>query len=281
MFERRLGMFPVFLDEDGTYYTITKYGDYPYIVPAGKIHSFENVFSGWMLLTYNKPVVVSSSVDSLPVCNMTDEDIRTYWAAASGDAGEYAIVDMGDFFDVYALQVNFAEHNALIRGSQKGACQRFTVEYSLDGNTWEMLEDRSDNNTDNSHVYMQLEEKVLCRYLKISNIEVSGGHFALSGFRAFGKGAGPLPGRITRFLAQRNLLDKRSVTLSWSKADHATGYNISYGTERNKLYLNHMVYSDTTLVINSLNSNLDYYFTIESFNENGITPNQQIVKDFE
>nr|HPJ82462.1 carbohydrate-binding protein [Bacteroidales bacterium] len=189
--------------------------------------------------------------------------------------------DMGDFFDVYALQMNFAEHDAQIRGRQKGACHRFTVECSLDGNTWEMLADRSGNNTDNSHVYMPLEDKVLCRYLKITNIEVPGGHFAISGFRAFGKGSGPLPGRITHFSAQRNPLDKRNVSLSWSKADHATGYNISYGTDRNKLYLDHMVYRDTTLVINSLNSKLDYYFTIESFNENGITPNQQIVKDFE
>ena len=281
MFERRLGMFPVFLDQDGTYYSITKYGDYPYVVPAGKIHSFEDIFPGWMLLTYDKPVEVSSSVDSFPARNMTDEDIRTYWAAAGGDAGEHAIVDMGDFFDVYALQMNFAEHNVHIRGRQKGACHRFTVEYSLDGNTWEMQADRSENNTDNSHVYIPLAEKILCRYLKITNVEVPGGHFALSGFRAFGTGTGPLPGRITHFSALRNPLDKRSVTLSWSGANHATGYNISYGTDRNKLYLNHMVYRDTTLVINSLNSNLDYYFTIESFNENGITPNQQIVKDFE
>jgi len=190
-------------------------------------------------------------------------------------------VDMGDFFDVYALQVNFAEHDVNIRGRQKAIYHRFTLEYSLDGNTWEMLSDRSVNNTDNTHVYIPLEEKVLCRYLKITNIEVPGGHFAISGFRAFGKGAGPLPGRITSFTAQRNLQDKRSVSLSWSKADHATGYNISYGTSGNKLYLDHMVYGDTTLVINNLNSNLDYYFTIESFNENGITPNQQIIRHFE
>jgi len=281
MFERRLGMFPVFLDEDGTYYAITKYGDYPFVVPRQKIQSFEDIFPGWMLLTYNKPVRVSSFVDSMPASYMTDEDIRTCWAAESGDAGEYAMVDMGDFFDVYALQVNFAEHDVNIRGRQKAIYHRFTLEYSLDGNTWEMLSDRSVNNTDNTHVYIPLEEKVLCRYLKITNIEVPGGHFAISGFRAFGKGAGPLPGRITSFTAQRNLQDKRSVSLSWSKADHATGYNISYGTSGNKLYLDHMVYGDTTLVINNLNSNLDYYFTIESFNENGITPNQQIVKDFE
>jgi hypothetical protein len=280
MFERRLGLFPVFLDEDGTYYAVTKYGDYPLTIPQNRINRFEDIFPEWMLLTYNKQLTVSSSVDSLPPDNMTDENIRTYWAAASGNEHEYAMVDMGDFYDVYAVQINFAEHYAQIRGREKEICYRYTVEYSLDGTTWEMLADRSANKTDNSHVYLPID-KVLCRYLKVKNIEVPGGHFAISGFRAFGKGSGPLPGSISSFVARRDPNDKRSVTLTWSKADHATGYNISYGTEKNKLYLNHMVYRDTTVVINSLNSNLDYYFTIESFNENGITANDKIVQHFE
>jgi len=281
MFERRLGLFPVFLDEDGTYYSITKFGDYPKIVPQQKVNSFEDVFPGWMLLTYNKKVAVSSAVDSLPASNMTDEDIRTYWAAESGDPNEYAMVDMGTFYEVYALQINFAEHNTAVRGRKNGLHNRFTVEYSLDGINWEILADRSGNDTDISHVYIPLEDEILCRYLKVNNIEVPGGHFAISGFRAFGKGYGKLPGKIDCFRAERDSLDKRSVTLSWSKADNAIGYNICYGTDDEKLYLTYTVYENTTLTINSLNAGLDYYFTIESFNENGITANEQIVRDFE
>ena len=281
MFERRLGLFPVFLDKDGTYYAVTKFGDYPLIVPQQKIDRFEDLFPGWMLLTYNKKVSVSSAVDSLPASNITDENIRTYWAAESGNKNEYAMVDMGTFYEVYALQINFAEHNTTIRGREKDLRHRFTVEYSLDGDTWVMLADRSGNNTDNSHVYIPLEDRVLCRYLKVNNLEVPGGHFAMSGFRAFGKGSGPVPGKIECFKAERNPDDKRSVKLSWSKADGATGYNICYGTEKDKLYLNYTVYEDTTLTINSLNRHLDYYFTLESFNENGITTNEQIVRHFE
>ena len=281
MFERRLGLFPVFMDQEGTYYAVTKFGDYPMIVPQKKICRFEDLFPGWMLLTYNKKVSVSSAVDSFPASNMTDEDIRTYWAAESGDQNEYAMVDMETFYEVYALQINFAEHNTTIRGMKKGLRHRFTVEYSLDGINWEMLADRSGNDTDNSHVYIPLEDKVLCRYLKVNNIEVPGGHFAISGFRAFGKGSGKLPGKIDCFRAERDSSDKRSVTLSWSKADNAIGYNICYGTDDEKLYLTYTVYENTTLTINSLNAGLDYYFTIESFNENGITPNERIVRDFE
>ena len=40
---------------------------------------------------------------------------------------------------------------------------------------------------------------------------------------------------------------------------------------KNRLYHNYLVYQDTTLIINSLDANQDYYFSIESFNECGIT----------
>ena len=94
MFERRLGLFPAFIDENGTFYSITKYGDYPFYFPQSKIKSFDDIFAGWMMLSYHKKVEVSSAIDTLPAVNMVDENIRTYWAAATGNANEFAIVDM-------------------------------------------------------------------------------------------------------------------------------------------------------------------------------------------
>jgi len=277
MFERRLGLYPVFLDPDGTLYAITKYSDYPLYIPTRKISSFEDIFPGWMVLSYGKKVEVSSSVDSLPARNMVDEDIRTYWAATSGGKNEYAIIDLDEPADVYAIQINFAEHGTKLFGRQKYVRHRFTIEYSTDGNSWTRLIDKSENETDNSHVYFELSNKVTCRYIKINNIEVPGGNFAISGFRVFGKGFGPKPGEVNSLTANRNTIDRRSVTLTWTKAQHANGYNISYGNHPEKLYHNYMVYSDTALTINSLNVNLPYYFTIEAFNGNGITAGKQVV----
>ena len=277
MFERRLGLFPVFFDEQGTLYSITKFGDYPMIIPEQKINSFEEIFPGWMLLSYNKKIQVSSSIDSLPSTHMTDENIRTYWAASSGNEGEYAILDLGKLYDVFAVQVNFAEHNTKIFGRTDSLFHRYMIENSTDGQEWTMLTDKSKNDTDNTHEYVQLPEKVSCRYLKITNIEVPGGNFAISGFRVFGNGNGSAPEKINQFEAVRNSDDPRSVTLTWHRAPHATGYNISYGINQDRLYQNYMIYQDTTLTIHSLNSELGYYFTIESFNENGITKSDQIV----
>ncbi len=276
IFERRLGLYPAFYDEDGTLYSITRYGDYPLILPDRKINSWDEIFPGWMLLSYDKNVEVSSSVDTLPSRNMTDEDIRTYWSAESGADNEYAILDLGEPHDVYAVQINFAEHNTNIFGREKGLRHRYTLEYSDDGVNWSLLADKSGNDRDNSHDYIQLDDRVACRYLKISNIEVPGGHFAISGFRAFGRGDGPKPGGIGRFEVTRNE-DRRSVSLSWEPVENATGYNISFGADRDKLYNDYIVYGDNALTINILDAEKPYHFTIEAFNENGITKSEKIV----
>ncbi len=277
MFERRLGFYPAFYDDDGTLYSITKYADYPLIMPSGKVNRFDDIFPGWMLLSYRKKVEVSSSVDSLSADNIADEDIRTYWAAQTGNAGEYAMIDLGDICDVYALQVNFAEHDTRILGRQTDLRYRYTIEKSVDGTNWNVLIDQSENDNDNTHPYFQLEKKTPCRYLKITNIEVPDGSFAISGFRVFGKGQGEKSGQVEQLTAKRNPDDRRSVTLSWDKSDSATGYTISFGSNSDKLYHNYMVYTDTTVTINVLDVNQRYYFTIESFNENGITQSDKVV----
>jgi len=277
MFERRLGLYPAFFNEQGTLYAVTKYSDYPMIIPQKKISNADEIFPGWMLLSYNKKVSVSSAIDSLPATNLADENIRTYWAAQTGNTGEYAIMNLKDVYDVYAIQLNFAEHNTQILGRQKGLAHRYTIEYSTDSTDWKILTDKSKNDTDNTHVYIQLPQKISCRYLRINNVQVPGGNFAMSDFRVFGKGHGAAPEKITQLEAKRNADDRRTVTLTWNKADHATGYMISYGVNEKELYHNYQVYNATTVTINTLSTEQKYFFTIEAFNENGITPANTIV----
>jgi xylan 1,4-beta-xylosidase len=277
MFERRLALYPAFFDDQGTLHSTTKFGDYPVELPQEKISGFEEIFPGWMLLSYDKEVTVSSAIDSLPPANMTDEDIRTYWAAEGGNNGEFVIMDLGSACDVYALQVNFAEHTAKRYGHNPGAKHRYTIEVSGDREEWKMLVDSSESSSDHTHAYFQLPEKANGRYLKITNIEVPGGSFAISGFRVFGKGSGEVPGSIARLEAARDAEDKRKVHLSWTRAEGATGYVISYGPDAGRLYNDYQVYGDTTLTINSLNAALDYWFSITSFNENGIREQEDLV----
>lgn len=277
MFERRLAIFPTFFDDKGVLYSSTKYGDYPMIIPTGKIKSTDEIFPGWMLLSYKKSVSVSSSIDSFPATNASDDDIRTYWAAQSGNEGEFLTMDLGSVKDVYAIQINFAEHEAGIFSRKKGIAHRYKVESSTDGKEWQVLTDKSDNTTDNSHVYFQLTKPVESQYIKVTNLQVPGGHFAMSDLRVFGKGRGEVPAKPQGLTAERDSADRRTVVLSWDKVENATGYNVSFGVTEKGLYSNYIVYADNSVTINTLNKGEKYYFTVEAFNENGITQGEQIV----
>jgi xylan 1,4-beta-xylosidase len=278
IFERRLGLFPAFFDETGTLHTVTKYGDFPLIMPKKKISGWEEIFPGWMLLSFNKKVEVSSAVDTLPANYLADENIRTFWAAATGDSGEYATIDLGKLCDIYAIQLNFAEYQTKILGREKSVFHRYILEYSEDGKSWQQLADKSESNTDLSHDFIQLSQKVSGRYVRIKNIRVPDGHFALSGFRVFGKAYGEAPGKVSQFTAKRNPNDRRSVKLVWEKAADAIGYTVSFGIHKQKLYRHYQVLGDTSLTINSLDAGQKYYFAIEAFGENGIKPAGLIVE---
>ena len=271
MFERRLAIYPAFFDQDDILYADTRLGDFPSIIPDKKIASPKDLSPEWMLLSFRKKVTVSSLIDSLSAENMTDENIRTYWAAKSGSSSEWASIDLGAEYDVYAIQINFAEHHTQIHGREKNLRYQYLIEYATDNKNWKVLIDQSNNQTDNSHPYFQLNEKVKGRFLRIRNINIPDGNIALSGFRVFGTGFGNKPKPVNELKLIRNPENRRTVHLVWNKPENVTGYNIRYGVAPDKLYQNYQVLQDTTLNINSLNVNQKYYFSIESFNENGIT----------
>ena len=64
---------------------------------------------------------------------------------------------------------------------------------------------------------------------------------------------------------------------NWNEDKNAVGYNIRYGSNQGKLYHNYQVLKSDSLTIRSLNAKQKYYFTIDSFNENGIKQGTQVV----
>jgi len=265
MFERRLGIFPAGFDKDGVLFTNTAWGDYPHYLSANK-----NTFTGWMLLSYKKKAMSSSSIDSLPVSNAFDENIRTYWSAKTGDSGEWLSVDLGVKRKINAVQINFAENETDIFGRKEGIYYQYIVEFSNNGSTWHLLIDKSNNKTDVPHDYIELVSPVNARYLKITNIHIPGGKFAISGLRVFGKGNVIKPREVSNFVVDRNQSDARNIKLSWSKDKYATGYMLNYGVDKNKLYNHLMIYESNSVELNNLNTGSDYYFSIDSFNEAGV-----------
>lgn len=270
-FERRLGLFPAFFDRDGTFYTYTGFGDFPHKVPQKRMQGPEDYQPSWMLLSYNKPLEVSSTSPEHPKEHLADENIRTWWSAATGNKGEWILMDLQTPCKVSAVQINFADEATNILGRSDSIYYQYLLEYSNDKKTWKKLADKTGNKTDVPHDYVELKTPVTARYIRLTNYYVPDGKFALSGLRVFGKGSGQLAPAVSSFNVVRDTSDARNVTLSWPKSAGAIGYNIRYGTKRDKLYHNYQVFDTDTLTIHSLNRLQEYYFTIDTFNENGVT----------
>lgn len=276
--ERRIGLFPAFFDKDGVFYACTAFGDFPHKMPTTKLNSYEDYQPAYMLLSYNKPVEVSSSMPDHSKENAVNEDVKTYWSAATGDKGEWLTIDLEGEKNVNAIQINFAEVDTKILGRPDGIYYQYLVEFSTDKQNWQTLVDKTQNAQDRPHDYIELPSAVTARYVRISNYRVPDGKFALAGLRIFGSGNGEEPECTSELVAERDASDGCVVMLRWEKNTDATGYNIRYGTAPDKLYLNYQVLGADTVTIYSLNSQSDYYFTVDVFNENGITEGKQVIK---
>jgi len=277
-FERRLGIWPAGFDKNDVMYCNTAFGDYPTYLPTGKEDHLQSRFTGWMLLNYQKPVMVSSTYGSYNANNAVDESIRTYWSAATSNENEWIQTDLGEISTVRAIQINYADQDAEFLGKIEGLYHRYKILESKDGKKWNVLIDKSQNNTDAPHDYVELQQPVMTRYLKLVNIHVPTGKFAISGFRVFGNGAGEKPAVVKELLVLRTEKDKRSAWLKWSPVDDAYAYNIYMGIEPAKLYNCIVVYNTNEYWLKTMDKEKTYYFTIEAINENGVSQLNKIIK---
>ena len=179
-FERRIGIWPAGFDKDDVMYCNQAFGDYPAYLPDGTEDHLQSRFTGWMLLNYNKPVVVSSIYGDYGPNNAVDENIKTYWCAATGNAGEWIQSDLGTVSTVRAIQVNYADQDAEFLGKSIGVFHQYKILESTDGKKWNVLVDKSKNKTDVPHDYIELATPVKTRYLKLVNIRMPTGKFAIS-----------------------------------------------------------------------------------------------------
>jgi hypothetical protein len=236
-------------------------------------------FTGWMLLNYNKPVQVSSTLGGYMPNNAVDELAKTYWSAVSGDKGEWIQTDLGNVSTVNAVQINYADQDVtfpkeidtIFLGKTIGLYHQYKLYYSVDGKKWNVLVDKSNNKTDVPHDYIELPAAVQARFIKLENIHMPAGKFAISGFRVFGNGNGPKPGEVKGFIVLRTEKDKRSAFIKWKPEDKAFAYNIYYGTHPDKLYTSIMVHSNNEYWMKTMDSQKTYYFSIEAVNENGVS----------
>ena len=271
-FERRLCMFPTFFDEDGVMYSDTYFGDYPHYSPDQvSRQTTSGGFRGWMLLSYGKPVKASSQLESYPVENVTDENLKTFWVAGKNDDKQWVEIDLEEVSDVYALQLNFFDYEETgFRGRMPNLRQRYLVEASVDGARWRVLVDYRNSFRDAPHNYIELDQPIEARYIRYRHHYVPGKNLAMGNIRVFGLGRGKKPATVKGFTVVREA-DERNVRISWKAVKGAQGYNVLWGVAPDKLYSSWMVYGDNSLDLRALTVGQKYYFAIEAFNENGIS----------
>lgn len=277
-FERRLGIWPAGFDNDGVMYCNQAFGDYPTYLPAGSEDHLQSRFTGWMLLNYNKPVLVSSTFGNYNANLAVDENIKTYWCASTGNSGEWIQSDLGSVCSVKAIQINYGDQDAEFLGKSLGVYHQYRIFESKDGRKWNLLVDKSANTTDVPHDYIELPKTVQTRFLKLENIHMPTGKFCISGFRIFGLGLGKKPSAVEGFTVLRTEKDKRSAWLKWYQADNAYAYNIYTGVAADKLYNCIMVYNSNEYWFKAMDKEKPYFFAIEALNENGVGPRSEVFK---
>ena len=279
-FERRVGLWPAGFDADGELFCNQRYGDWPLSVSGLRQDPWRD--PAWMLLSAGKQASASSHTEGHEPEKAAEENVRTWWEAASADPSEWLQMDLGRVFDVHAVQVNFADGQLAIPcpGEIRGGSQaryieerdlqtRWKLEASADGEDWTVIEDKSDACTDLSHDLVVQEEGFPARFLRLSRMAVPYGQKpCVSGLRVFGLGDGEKPA-VPAFTALREGDLDMSVRID--PQPDTLGYNILFGSAPEKLYHSCMVFAPGARRVGALVKGRKYFVRVDAFNESGIT----------
>ena len=278
-FERRIGLYPVGFDSDGIMYSTAAFGDYPNFNATNTTARPEERFSGWMLLSKGKPVQVSSTDSVFTPAAITDENMRTFWAARTAGPDEWVVLDLEKPADVRALQINYYDYNTTQHDRADDLYHQYRIYASDNGSDWTLVVDKSDNDKDVPHDYIELRKPLRTRYLKLENLHMPSGQFCLSGFRVFGLDPdAAAPAAVKGLKVNRDKADPRNAMISWQAVPGAYGYNIYYGIAPDKLYNAITVYDALEYDMRGLDRDTPYYFAIEALGEGGVSPRSKTVK---
>ena len=283
VFERRIGIYPAGFDADGVLFCNQEFADHPIVIPQRRADPWTDVSTGWRLLSFQRPVVASSSHDSASPQAVVDENIRSAWVAAGVGPGEGVTIDIGVGCTVRAVQVNLADHDVTsVAPPQRDLdpdefARRdlstidhpvpYQVDVSDDGVTWERV--GNEGGADAPHRLLLLDGATIGRYVRVSGGPGAwGSAFALSGVRVFGERAGSAPAAADVSALR---LDDRTARVSWTGTIGADGVNVRYGRTPDKLYHSWLVYGRDDLLISTLSAGVDYWVAVDAFNGSGLT----------
>lgn len=271
-FERRVALFPAGFHADGQMWVDTRFGDFPQRMPDHPLRAGESTFTGWMLLSYRKAAQASSQQPEHPPSAVTDENPRTFWAAASNSAGQTLTLDLGGLRTVRAVQVNYADYHSGRYGDAPDIVTRFRLDGSVDGKRWTTLVDLSHETRDRPNAFLELDRPARIRYLRYVHGHVGARTLAISDLRVFGHADGPPPPAPV-LVSARRLADSRDAEIVWQPVPGAVGYNVRWGLAADRLHETYQRFADqpTRLTLRALNKSVSYAVAVETFDERGVS----------
>lgn len=286
-FERRIGLFPCFFDEDGILFCNQNFADYPFDVLKGENTKLDETKPIMNLLSYKAKTKVSSFEEGFEGDLAVDENIRTWWAATIDDKDPAFELDLGKIKKIDAIQINLADHKMPCQEipeegrfvSRTGIrytywntqVTEYTLESSKDGINWEIVLDTRNNNTDLAHDFLVLDNPKDLRFLRLSNFTIPfHGIPAISGLRVFGQDTEVLPEKVEKIITERSE-GGLNIIIRWNASEHADGYNVRYGILPNKMYNSWQIVGNNTLDLSMVNKKQNYYIAIDSYNGSGVT----------
>lgn len=275
--ERRIGLWRAGFDSEGELFCDQRYGDWPVRADA-KLFDRPD----YMLLSYRKNVTVSSGKNSEAA---TDENAKTWWRADQTDRNPWAVVDLGSCMCVNAVQINFMDEDIQAEIPEDADTSltydlryidtrkhvtRWLLEGSVDGREYFTLCDKSSCDTDLPHDFLVWEEGKQVRYIRLTVKELPFHKpVCVSGIRIFGKQEqAKLPEQAKQVRVKR--LSDLDIAVSWAE-DDATGHNVLWGYEADKLYHSYLVFGKQEQKVGALVKGQPVYVRVDSFNEAGIT----------
>lgn len=282
-FERRLGIWPAGFDAEGELFCNQRFGDWPMNIDQAAMNLWTR--PEWMLLSCGKPASASTYEEGKEAAKATEENVQTWWRAASNESGQWLQVDLQHECDVHAIQINFADDQlefsipegtdlkghapALRYIEERPHYTRWLLEGSLDGKEYFVIEDKTEAETDLPHDLVVKESGIKARYIRCTVKELPyNPKPAISGLRVFGFGQGELP--LPAANVHSELVSELDLTVSW-ETEKVVGSNVLWGFEPDKLYHSHMVFDNNEVTIKALVKNQPVYLRVDTFNEIGIT----------
>lgn len=146
-FERRIGMDPAAVDENGELF-IRSATSVPQWLPGSSLRSPQTPDPGWLPLNQRIRTVGSSSAPNLPGLYAVDNELRTWWQPAAGDVRPTLTSDLSAPATIHAVRLLWRDVGLNVNKGIKPGPFRYRVEVETSKDNWVAVVDRSNSATD-------------------------------------------------------------------------------------------------------------------------------------